>query len=191
MKHGDRLEKARSRREPKRPASVSRNEARGTLDRLVARLDARHPDRKTGAGFRAGGLVRGLRREAGLTQGDLAKRIGVSQARISELEAGLGSQGPTWDLMERIATACGRTIGVLPSTHGWGELAGYKSTEDVEIALSAAGEYDSEGRLAESPAVHELQLNELGAPAWAEQVQPAASVGRGRRHSRVASLTDD
>src|SRR3954469_11266551 len=85
---------------------------------LVALLEAEDPHGAAEAGLssaamRAGDLVRSMRREAKLSQEELAARIGVSQARISELEAGRGQQGPTWDVMERIAKASGRELGVV------------------------------------------------------------------------------
>src|SRR5580704_6171224 len=51
------------------------------------------------AAFRAGDLVRTMRKEAGFSQVELASRIQVAQSRISEIEAGAGPQGPTWDVM--------------------------------------------------------------------------------------------
>jgi DNA-binding XRE family transcriptional regulator len=74
------------------------------------------------AAMRAGDLVRAMRKDAGLSQSKLAEQLGISQARISEIEAGIGSQGPTWDLMERISVACGKTLGVAASS------------EDLELA---------------------------------------------------------
>jgi transcriptional regulator with XRE-family HTH domain len=67
-------------------------------------------DGLSSAALRAGDLVRNMRKEAGLSQTALAAMIGVKQSRISELEAGVGSQGPTWDVMERVAMACGRSL---------------------------------------------------------------------------------
>jgi DNA-binding XRE family transcriptional regulator len=67
------------------------------------------------AAMRAGDLVRAMRKAAGLSQSQLAERLEVTQARISEIESGIGRQGPTWDLMERISVACGRTLGVAAS----------------------------------------------------------------------------
>ncbi|MFT3723878.1 MAG: helix-turn-helix domain-containing protein [Hyphomonadaceae bacterium] len=71
-----------------------------------------------GAAFRAAAIVRAMRKAGGLSQVDLAKRLGLSQARISEIEAGLGAQGPTWDLMERIASACDSKILISPHDTG-------------------------------------------------------------------------
>lgn len=67
------------------------------------------------AALRAGDLVRTMRRSAGLSQSELAAMMGVKQSRVSEIEAGLGSQGPTWDVMERVASACGRGLHALPA----------------------------------------------------------------------------
>jgi HSP20 family protein len=60
------------------------------------------------AALRAGDFIRTMRKAGGMSQAELANKIGVSQSRISEIEAGMGSQGPTWDVMERIATAFGK-----------------------------------------------------------------------------------
>lgn len=42
----------------------------------------------------------------GITQAELARRIGVSQARISQIERAGGRDGPTFMLLKRIANAC-------------------------------------------------------------------------------------
>lgn len=62
------------------------------------------------AAMRAGTIVRGMRRTAHFSQAELAERIGVSQARISEIEIGEGPQGPTFALLERIGAACGMVL---------------------------------------------------------------------------------
>jgi ribosome-binding protein aMBF1 (putative translation factor) len=57
-----------------------------------------------------GRLVRRMREAAdrgrGISQQELARRLGVSQARISTIERGNGHQGPTYELLKRIARAC-------------------------------------------------------------------------------------
>jgi DNA-binding XRE family transcriptional regulator len=52
-----------------------------------------------------------LRVGAGLTQADVAKRAGMSQPRIAELEA--GRQNPTLDVLDRIAAAFSVTTAAL------------------------------------------------------------------------------
>ena len=55
-----------------------------------------------------GRLVRDRRRQAGLSQVELASRIGTTQAAISKIET--GRTLPGLDLLERVATATGRPI---------------------------------------------------------------------------------
>jgi phasin family protein len=61
----------------------------------------------------AAALVRSMRRNArrpdgtlGITQEELANRIGVSQTRISHIENGVGRDGPSFTLLKRISRAC-------------------------------------------------------------------------------------
>lgn len=54
----------------------------------------------------AGQMVRSMRKDAGLTQTQLAERANMSQAEISRLEAGLGKQGPSVETLNRLAQAC-------------------------------------------------------------------------------------
>lgn len=61
----------------------------------------------------AAAFVRAARQAAGLTQKQLAQRIGVSQPRIAELERGEGSQGPTISLLARVAQACGKKLSLM------------------------------------------------------------------------------
>ena len=79
------------------------------------------------AALRAGDLIRWMRRAAGLSQHGLAGRMAITQGRVSELEAGLGPQGPTWDVMTRAAEACGTEFRFVP-------VAG--STEDALVSAT-------------------------------------------------------
>lgn len=54
-------------------------------------------------------FVRSARQQAGLTQQALAKRLGVSQSRVAELETA-SRQGPTLGMLNRVAAACGRRL---------------------------------------------------------------------------------
>jgi DNA-binding transcriptional regulator YiaG len=85
------------------------------MDLVLQALEARDPNAAkatglTSAGMRAGAIVRGMRRTAGLSQAGLAARIGVTQERVSELERGAGPQGPTYELLDRIAVVCGMVL---------------------------------------------------------------------------------
>jgi ribosome-binding protein aMBF1 (putative translation factor) len=77
------------------------------LIREIERDEARSGEQTvSSAAFRAAAMIRTMRQAKKLSQKELAARLGVKQSRISELEAGMGSQGPTWDLIERVADAC-------------------------------------------------------------------------------------
>lgn len=51
-------------------------------------------------------MVRSARLKAGLTQTELAKKIGTSQSALARLESGLDKRVPTMSLLARIAAAC-------------------------------------------------------------------------------------
>ena len=57
---------------------------------------------------RIGPVVERLRSEAGLTQSELARRVGTTQAAISKIET--GRTVPGLELLDRLATALGRSI---------------------------------------------------------------------------------
>jgi DNA-binding XRE family transcriptional regulator len=50
------------------------------------------------------------RQAAGLTQTEVARRIGTSQAAVARLESGVGN--PNWETLERYAKAVGRRLAV-------------------------------------------------------------------------------
>lgn len=112
------------RRSPRRrlvkPATVTSKGRGRPLSMLVEKLERSSPDltrekKLSSAAMRAGALIRKMRKDAHLSQTELAGRLGLSQARVSEIEAGVGTQGPTWDVMERISAACGKILVVSPN----------------------------------------------------------------------------
>jgi DNA-binding XRE family transcriptional regulator len=97
------------------PAKVTGKDRGRPLSILVEKLERSNPGltremKLSSAAMRAGALIREMRKDAHLSQSELARRLGLSQARVSEIEAGVGTQGPTWDLMERISAACGKIL---------------------------------------------------------------------------------
>jgi ribosome-binding protein aMBF1 (putative translation factor) len=91
------------------------NAMRGTFAGLIK--DFEREDRAAGIAPRvakaaadAAALVRRMRNDAGLSQRALGDRLGIKQARVSEIEAGVGPQGPSFGLMQRIAEACGHRL---------------------------------------------------------------------------------
>lgn len=74
--------------------------------------------------------LRAVRKRAGLTQEDLAVKMGVSQAAISKLEAPTGSM-PMTDTIHRYAAACG-VVAVI----GFHLPSGAASFDENEIAAA-------------------------------------------------------
>jgi DNA-binding XRE family transcriptional regulator len=62
------------------------------------------------ATLHAAHFVSQARKQAKLSQADLAEKIGVSQARVSRMEKGEGRYGLSITLLERVAAACGGTL---------------------------------------------------------------------------------
>ena len=60
----------------------------------------------------AGNLLRQARRRAGLTQLELGKRAGVTQASISRIED--SRVRPRFDTLDRLLEACGFSIELAP-----------------------------------------------------------------------------
>jgi transcriptional regulator with XRE-family HTH domain len=89
------------------------------LDSLIARLEAKHPgiEKEIGvssAALRAGRQVREMRLAKGWTQVQLAKKLGWDQVRVSNIERGEGTLGPTFDVLQKIAAVCEYDIDFKP-----------------------------------------------------------------------------
>jgi DNA-binding transcriptional regulator YiaG len=103
---------------------VSNPKKRGSFEGLIGAIEADDIRRGeapaiSGAAFRAAAIVRTMRKSRNLSQKELAVRLKLTQARVSEIESGVGAQGPTWDLMERIAKACDSRILISPHDSGF------------------------------------------------------------------------
>lgn len=87
-------------------------------DQLDRRFDELRPLLKA-ASRPSRGWIRALREALGMTTGQLAKRLGVKQPRVIELERGEASGNVTVQSLERAAEALGcRLVYVLiPETH--------------------------------------------------------------------------
>jgi DNA-binding XRE family transcriptional regulator len=57
--------------------------------------------------------VRQLREATGLTQAQLGAAIGSTQPVIARLERGTDQRAPRFDLLRRIAAACGRQVKIV------------------------------------------------------------------------------
>lgn len=68
------------------------------------------------AGLRAGALVRAMRESARLSQTELGSHARIKQADISAIETSSGDRGPTFDVLARVADACGYLVTFAPKT---------------------------------------------------------------------------
>lgn len=80
---------------------------------LTAEGRAAYEDEARIAAFRE--LVYRLRAEAGLTQAELAERIGTTQSAIARMES--GGTRPTLETLEKVATAVGAELVVGVGEH--------------------------------------------------------------------------
>lgn len=123
------------------PTVSSKGRGRSLAD-LVEDRESSNPElpRATGvssAALRAGEYIQSMRKAAGLSQAALAQLMNVTQARISELEAGVGAQGPTWGVMERVSRVCGAHLYFEIPRNSESEQTTYAT--QVYAALTACG----------------------------------------------------
>jgi transcriptional regulator with XRE-family HTH domain len=71
-------------------------------DRQLAELVQQADDVMAG-----GRLIKSARLAAGLSQMELARRLDVSQPRVSDMESGLGAEGVSYAIVLRAVRACG------------------------------------------------------------------------------------
>lgn len=56
------------------------------------------------------GDLRKMREEAGLTQKLVAKQLGITQGRVSQIESGLMEHAPNLETAVKFAAVCGRAL---------------------------------------------------------------------------------
>ncbi len=59
-------------------------------------------------------LIVKVRKEKGLSQAALAKKVGVSQSRIAQIESGVGTAKITFDVLLNILMALGYDFKIVP-----------------------------------------------------------------------------
>ncbi|MBX3567321.1 MAG: ATP-binding cassette domain-containing protein [Rhizobiaceae bacterium] len=109
------------------------------LREIEADPDFRAPVLRIQAARQTATLLRTLRRDAGLTQRELARRLGVSQARISQVESGDIDHLPPLDFIHLFADACGRRLTLSPEAGIAGGPVSFPSPgEDARLAEELA-----------------------------------------------------
>ncbi len=81
--------------------------------------------------MRASEVLTAARRRAGLTQAEVAHRVGTTQSAIARLERGENS--PAWDRVDEIVQACGLTLDVSLVEPDPVELATIRGSIDLTI----------------------------------------------------------
>jgi HTH-type transcriptional regulator/antitoxin HipB len=59
-------------------------------------------------------LITKARKASGLSQAALAKRVGVSQSRISQVESGVGTSKVTFDVLLNLLSVLGYDFKIVP-----------------------------------------------------------------------------
>lgn len=100
-------------------ARVSSGKRGKPIESLLSKIEAKYPgiEKEIGvssAAARAGRHVREMRLANGWTQAQLAEKLGWEQVRISNIERGEGSLGPSFDVLQKIATTCGYELEFKP-----------------------------------------------------------------------------
>ena len=113
------------------------------FDVLAKKLASRLPawtDARKSAGSRAATLLRTMRNAAGLSQIKLGELARINQSDISALENGDGPQGPSFDMIARIADACGfhLTFEAKPALDVPAALAMVKALEQAVSSFNSA-----------------------------------------------------
>lgn len=168
--------------------TVSSGDRGRPISDILERVEARNPEAAKESGFssaamRAGAMVRRMRKSRGLSQSELATRIGVTQERISEVERGLGPQGPTFALLDRVAKACGMRIDAVQM-----EAPAATPAQEDEVPLSLAERlYHTARRIMQKQGAARRELSEfdwgildnpLALDALCQQVADGIRVGR-------------
>lgn len=83
-----------------------------------------------------GERIRQARKEAGLTQKQLADKLGISPVNISQIENGRGKRGPAAATLRKIATALNITVSDLLSDNAFRKYVQYEGlAQDIKDEL--------------------------------------------------------
>jgi transcriptional regulator with XRE-family HTH domain len=102
-----------------------------------------------GAVHNLGNALRRMRERSGLTQAEIGEHLGISAARVSQLESGTLRDAPSLKTLMRFAQVCGETIEIVPS----GERA--------VAAMPATESHREERTLAEGLAAYRDEIAKL------------------------------
>lgn len=93
------------------------------------------------AALEIGEQIRAARQAAGLTQAELARRVGCHQGDLSDIERGKGRGGPRYGTLKLIATALGVPLPIYPAEPHDPELLTVKSIGDSDRVSCSRSSY--------------------------------------------------
>jgi transcriptional regulator with XRE-family HTH domain len=122
------------------PARVSSGDRGASVADLLDRVEKRDPGFEEAVGLssaaiRAGEMVREMRRARGWTQVQLADKLGWNQVRISNIERGQGTRGPTFDVLSKIAAACDYRLDYQPRVRAASVVKNKPASKSVQEIL--------------------------------------------------------
>ncbi|MDO9384378.1 MAG: helix-turn-helix domain-containing protein [Hyphomicrobiaceae bacterium] len=149
--------------------------------------------------LQAARLVREARAAAKLSQQELAQRAETTQSAISDIERGVGSQGPTIGVLGRILHACNSRLqleATLPTSHSAGRLDAafldLRTVVDDYAERASAGREVGGARQAIPIEMIDLVLPiETFAPRAARLVQIEQVTGANSAGYRVTVIDED
>lgn len=106
--------------------------------------DGRDTAHRARTALRLGELAYRMRTECGLSQHELAERIGTRQSVISRLEGGNGGHMPNWSTLERVADACGFSMMVGARRQESAPGTAVQELEDF-VVIDAAQDAEAQG----------------------------------------------
>ena len=112
------------------------------LDRLIERLQARHPEGPGGfergyQAFRLGAMLQLAREDAGMTQEQVAQRLGTKKSAISRIENNAGNL--RLSTLQRYAEAVGRELVLELRAPGEAKVPKARSRSRRKLVAAAAG----------------------------------------------------
>jgi len=90
------------------------------VGKLTAELGKANPEFAAAAAEvelirKTGDMLEQMRERAKLTQEELAKRLGISASRVSQLESGTLRDAPSLKMLARFARECGQSVDIAPA----------------------------------------------------------------------------
>lgn len=101
------MARARRKKTPGRPAGVAWD---AFVAKQLADPEFRHAFEQRRLVHEVAIVVRSMREQAGLTQAQLAKLVGVSQPMIARMERGLDQRTPRWETLRKVGLALGKQL---------------------------------------------------------------------------------